>query len=76
MSQKDLVETRLVICKRCRGTGVIACFSCSGRGTVITVSYGFSTSSSLCLSCYGTGIKRPCETCGGKGYSAERRSGS
>ena len=24
MSQKDLVETRLVICKRCRGTGVIA----------------------------------------------------
>ncbi len=68
MPQSDQNTTQYTQCKTWHGSGVILCFACEGRGVFKTVSYGFTTSTKPCASCHGSGIKRTCEVCAGKGY--------
>ncbi len=69
MSQNDQNTTQYPLCKTCQGSGGITCFACEGRGVFKTVSYGFTTSTKPCEACHGSGIKRACQECEGKGYS-------
>ena len=51
-------------CTTCKGTGVIDCPQCKGRGRK---GGGLLTSSYECSHCSGSG-KKTCPVCQGKGY--------
>ena len=68
MSSQEQTQKNRVPCKMCYSTGVIQCFNCGGTGMFKKVTYGFTTSTTPCKACGGSGIKKTCEHCEGKGY--------
>ena len=72
--EKTIEVRKQESCSPCQGSGaekgskVVSCFDCGGRGQVLT-SRGFFQVSQTCPRCRGTGqaIERPCTSCGGEG---------
>lgn len=72
--EKEIEIRKLDHCDDCEGTGaqkgsrVVSCHVCKGRGQVIA-SRGFFQVAQTCPNCQGTGsvIEKPCRSCGGEG---------
>lgn len=72
--EKEIEIRKLDRCGDCSGTGaqkgsrVVTCNVCHGRGQVIA-SRGFFQVAQTCPNCQGTGsvIEKPCRSCGGEG---------
>jgi molecular chaperone DnaJ len=72
--EKEIEIRKLDACEPCGGSGaqkgskVIACPTCRGRGQVV-VSRGFFQVAQTCPACHGTGriIEKPCQSCQGEG---------
>jgi len=73
-SEKEIEIRKLDRCDDCDGTGaqkgsrVVTCHVCKGRGQVIA-SRGFFQVAQTCPNCQGTGnvIEKPCRSCDGEG---------
>jgi molecular chaperone DnaJ len=76
--EKEIEVAKLNACEACHGAGaekgsrVVTCNTCGGRGQVVT-SRGFFQVSQTCPRCRGTGqtIERPCPKCGGDGRTEQ-----
>ena len=76
--EKEIEVAKLNACDACHGAGaekgsrVVTCNTCGGRGQVVT-SRGFFQVSQTCPRCRGTGqtIERPCPKCGGDGRTEQ-----
>ena len=55
---------KILVCKKCGGTGMVTCFTCGGAGYNIH-------SEEICKACKGGG-KIPCSACGGREYTTEK----
>jgi molecular chaperone DnaJ len=72
--EKEIEIRKLDACEPCGGSGaqkgskVITCPTCRGRGQVV-VSRGFFQVAQTCPACHGTGriIEKPCHSCQGEG---------
>jgi len=71
---KEIEIRKLDACETCEGSGaqkgskVITCPTCRGRGQVVA-SRGFFQVAQTCPQCHGTGriVEKPCSTCHGEG---------
>jgi molecular chaperone DnaJ len=74
--EKEIAIRKPEGCSECKGTGaakgskVVTCSTCGGRGQV-SVSRGFFSMTQPCPTCSGSGqtIERPCGVCNGEGRS-------
>ncbi len=72
--EKEIRFTKPMTCEGCAGAGaekgskVVRCPQCAGRGRVVT-SRGIFSIQQTCPRCQGAGesIEKPCRTCGGEG---------
>lgn len=72
--EKEIRFTKPMACEVCSGSGaekgskVVRCPQCAGRGRVVT-SRGIFSIQQTCPRCQGAGetIEKPCRTCGGEG---------
>ncbi len=72
--EKEIRFTKPMTCESCTGTGaekgskVVRCPQCAGRGRVVT-SRGIFSIQQTCPRCQGAGesIEKPCRTCNGEG---------
>ena len=72
--EKEIEVSKQDVCGGCQGTGaekgsrVITCTTCAGRGQVVS-SRGFFQVSQTCPRCRGTGqtVEKPCSQCNGEG---------
>jgi molecular chaperone DnaJ len=77
-TEKEIEVAKLDICGECKGTGaekgsrVVTCNTCHGRGQVVS-SRGFFQVSQTCPRCRGTGqsVEKPCGKCHGDGRSEQ-----
>ena len=73
-AEKEIEVSKLSACGACSGTGaekgsrVVTCHTCGGRGQVVS-SRGFFQVSQTCPRCRGVGqiIEKPCRVCEGEG---------
>ncbi|MEO6738664.1 MAG: molecular chaperone DnaJ [Chthoniobacteraceae bacterium] len=73
-AEKEIEVSKLSACGSCSGTGaekgsrVVTCSTCGGRGQVVT-SRGFFQVAQTCPRCRGTGqtVEKPCGECRGEG---------
>jgi molecular chaperone DnaJ len=73
-AEKEIEVSKLNTCDACNGTGaekgsrVVGCNTCGGRGQVVS-SRGFFQVSQTCPRCRGTGqtVEKPCPRCRGEG---------
>jgi molecular chaperone DnaJ len=73
-AEKEIEVSKLDACRACNGSGaekgsrVVTCQTCHGRGQVVS-SRGFFQVSQTCPRCRGTGqsVEKPCAKCGGDG---------
>ncbi len=77
-AEKEIEVSKLSACGVCAGTGaekgsrVVTCHTCGGRGQVVS-SRGFFQVSQTCPKCRGTGqtVEKPCPQCHGEGRSEQ-----
>jgi len=78
-TDKEIEVSKLSACGTCNGSGaekgsrVVNCHTCGGKGQVIS-SRGFFQVSQTCPRCRGTGqtVERPCGNCKGEGRAEQR----
>lgn len=72
--EKEIAIRKPAACAECDGSGaakgskVVTCSTCGGRGQV-SVSRGFFSMTQTCPTCHGSGqtIEKPCQVCNGNG---------
>ena len=77
-AEKEIEVSKPSACESCSGTGaekgsrVVTCSTCGGRGQVVT-SRGFFQVAQTCPRCRGTGqtVEKPCGACRGEGRSEQ-----
>ena len=77
-TEKEIEVSKLNVCDSCHGVGaekgsrVVTCNTCGGRGQVVS-SRGFFQVSQTCPRCRGTGqtVERPCPKCHGEGRAEQ-----
>jgi molecular chaperone DnaJ len=77
-AEKEIEVSKLSACGACHGSGaekgsrVVTCQTCGGRGQVVS-SRGFFQVSQTCPRCRGTGqtVEKPCGECRGEGRSEQ-----
>jgi molecular chaperone DnaJ len=77
-AEKEIEVSKLSACGACNGSGaekgsrVVTCSTCGGRGQVVT-SRGFFQVAQTCPRCRGTGqtVEKPCSACHGEGRSEQ-----
>ena len=77
-TEKEIEVAKLDVCGGCSGTGaekgsrVVTCNTCGGRGQVVS-SRGFFQVSQTCPRCRGTGqsVEKPCGHCRGEGRAEQ-----
>jgi len=80
-TEKEIEVSKQDVCGACKGSGaekgsrVVTCHTCGGRGQVVS-SRGFFQVSQTCPRCRGTGqtVEKPCSECGGEGRSEQATS--
>jgi molecular chaperone DnaJ len=78
-AEKEIEVSKLSACGSCHGSGaekgsrVVTCHTCGGRGQVVS-SRGFFQVSQTCPRCRGTGqtVEKPCGQCKGEGRAEQR----
>ena len=77
-TDKEIEVSKQDVCGGCKGTGaekgsrVVTCHTCGGRGQVVS-SRGFFQVSQTCPRCRGTGqtVEKPCGQCNGEGRAEQ-----